>query len=400
MLSLLALIFYAAIFVTSSDTLDLQIYLDSAERLRHGQSLYEVRYSFPERASDFELQYLYPPALAALLAPVSFIPRPTLILLWQLGLVAALTASAVILSRLVCSTIPNAAQRLSPLIVFPFLAFWPPTLDGILWGQVNGYILLLLVGAAYSATCRDDRASGIAVGLAAALKGTPIVLAIPLLVHRRWRALAWCVGAGIAAHLPLLAYQNGLHAIPEFIATTREIASGHVVNDPNYDYSLRRVVSMFMEASPSLLSACSLGMMLLFLLVTALQQRNSTSLSRESDTLCGLQMVSAIPVMMLISPLVWFHHLVWLFPVFLITKACSASAIIRCVAVGSYILLTPLLYVHVFIRHFTDLGEWIIKPVPILITALSYVLVTVTLSRRTQAQRSADSEQPSDLTIA
>jgi alpha-1,2-mannosyltransferase len=374
-LSLLALTYYATLFVTSDDTLDLRIYLDSAERLRSGHSLYNVRFSFPERAADFELQYLYPPALAALLAPFSLLPRQLVIVLWQLGLVAAVAASASLLVRLITVTNTAAAKQPYRWALFPLIAFWPPTLDGILWGQVNGYILLLLTYAAYSALRKNELATGLSLGLAAALKGTPIVLAIPLLIHRRWLALGSCLIGGIAAHLPLLLYPNGLQAIYEFLRTTGEIAAGDVVNDPYYDYSFRRIVSMFIELAPQTLSLISLGLLALFVIDTLRGKGSCAAQQGASERLCALQMVGAIPIMMMISPLLWFHHLVWLFPVLIIAAARAPSAAVRRSAWCCYLALAPLLYVHVYIRHFTDLNELIIKPLPVLLTAMSYLLL-------------------------
>jgi alpha-1,2-mannosyltransferase len=373
--SLLALAYYATCFVTSNDTLDLRIYLESAERLRSGQSLYDVRFSFPERATDFELQYLYPPALAALLAPFLSLPRQLIIVLWQIGLVAAIAASASFIARIINTANPPAVKQLSPWSLLPLIAFWPPTLDGILWGQVNGYILLLLTYATYSALRKNERAAGLSLGLAAALKGTPIVLAIPLLIHRRWRALGYCLTGGIAAHLPLLLYPDGLQAIPEFLRTTNEIARGNVVNDPYYDYSLRRVMLMLFEAPAQFLSLISLGLLVLFLLDTARQQRSHANTHQACDRLCALQMLGAIPVMMMISPLLWFHHLVWLLPVLLVAATNTPSTFMRKASWCCYLALAPVLYIHVFIRHFTNLSELLIKPLPFLIIAGSYLLL-------------------------
>lgn len=55
--------YYATTYVTKDDLIDLKIYLYSAERLSRGESIYNVRYAFPLRATDFELQYLYPQPL-------------------------------------------------------------------------------------------------------------------------------------------------------------------------------------------------------------------------------------------------------------------------------------------------------------------------------------------------
>lgn len=379
--SLLALTYYATCFISSEDTHDLQIYLDSALRLRNGDSLYQVQHRSSEQMGVFKLDYLYPPALAALIAPFTFLPRPTIVALWQFGLVIALVVSAWALARFLRVTRPDADSPFNSVTVFMLLALWPPTLDGISWGQVNGYILVLLVLAAYYAAKRNDASSGIAVGIAAALKGTPIILAIPLLVHGRWRALLYCLGAGVVAHLPLLLYPNGIQAIPEFVAASKLITAGDLVNDPSNDYSLRRLVLLLTELPvffSSVLSVCIIG---IFALVTAWQRRLHSQGASEIAGLCGLQMVSAIPVMMLASPLVWSHHLVWLFPVLLVLKTRTAWSLATWFSVVSYLVLAALLYVHVFIRYYTSYSELFLKPVPIVIICLSYLLLCVILGR-------------------
>jgi alpha-1,2-mannosyltransferase len=384
--TLAALVFYALLFVDANDTLDLRIYLDSAQRLRDGVSLYEVRYSFPDRATDFDLQYLYPPALAALLAMVSFIPRPTLIVLWQLGLVASIVTSAVMLSRMFRVFPSKTRKEPSSFALFMALALWPPTLDGILWGQVNAYILALLVCAAYCAARGRDTASGMAVGLAAALKGTPILLAIPLVIHGRWRALVAAAGAIITAHLPLAMFPKGLQSLPEFLITTREIASGHVVNDPFYDYSIRRVASLCVDAPALIFSCFTLIIICVYLALTVRQTRRVKSEKTSGDAQCSVQMLSAIPIMMLASPLVWFHHLIWLFPVLATICSLGSPSRIRYSAVGLYLLLAPLLYVHVFVRNFTSLSDIAVKTLPVCVICASYFLINAGMQCSTVAQ--------------
>lgn len=381
LLSLCALTYYAVFYVTNTDTLDLQIYLESAQRLRDGQSLYQARYIFPEQASDLELQYLYPPALAALLAEVSIIPRPMLMILWQCGLVASISMSALLLAALVQTIEPGRKSYLSFYAVFPLLAFWPPTLVGILWGQVNAYVLLLLVCAAYCAARGRFSASGMAVGIAAALKGAPIILALPLLVHRRWKALGSCMAALIAMHLPLLTFPKGVESLHEFLLAMRAIASGQVVNDPNYDYSMRRVVALFADLPAGDLSSLLPLLGLLYLGVTAWQRRQGAAVPGGSERLCAAQILSAVPIMMLVSPLLWFHHLIWLFPVLFFVHQAAVDRSVRWLVFGLYVVLAPLLYVHVYFRHFTSAPEWVIKPLPLLITGVSYVLVACIISR-------------------
>lgn len=383
---LIGLILYALVFVNRNDTLDLQIYLNSAERLREGRSLYEMRYSFPERAANFELQYLYPPALAGLLALLGLvIPQATLTMLWQAGLVAATLFSAILLSHLIRKTPFKTANAPTSLALFIGLALWPPTLDGILWGQATGYILVLLVYATYCATLRRDTAAGIALGVATALKVTPIFLLIPLFLQRRLRAVVAAICTAFFAHLSLLIFPRGVQSIPEFIKTTGEIASGQVVDDPFYEYSIRRVLSLFFGTPAITISGLMLLVILIYLVLTVRQNRQLKAPTNSIDALCALQMLNAIPIMLLASPLIWFHHLIWLFPVLVTIRTLGQSPTVRRTAIGLYLLLAPLLYLHVAIRNLTGYSDGYIKSLPVLVIGLSYLLLHLTISQTATA---------------
>lgn len=372
------LAYYATAYVNEADTRDLQIYIDSARRLTQGQSLYDVRYTFPERATDFELQYLYPPALAAILAPISSIDQKTIIFAWQAGLVVAVVLSAWMLAQ-IFARLPQASSIAASFpVVLILLAVWPPTLDGMLWGQVNAYILALFVAAAYCMSRGAERSAGLSLGVAVALKATPAILVLPFLVQRRWRALGWtAAGAGLS-HLPLLFYPNGLHTIPEFLRTTAEIASGHVVNDPYYDYSLRRVVTFFVEAPASLFSGLSLALILGYGAVL-MQSRRPGPLGDSGRLLCALQIFLGIPIMVVASPLVWFHHLIWLFPPVATLMLCGTS---RALSLGgrlAYLALAPLLYMHVFVRYWVQAGEGLVKALPVFLSGIVCCLLAAFL---------------------
>ena len=174
--------YYATSYVTEDDLIDLKIYLYSAERLSRGESIYNVRYAFPLRATDFELQYLYPPALAALLAPLVSISTPIItpiiIFVWQCGSIIALALTAYMLAQLLSGYVGTRRLPANSYVLFLLLALWPPTLYGIAWGQVNAFILALLVGAAFFTLRRRDRLAGLSLGLAIALKATPAILLV------------------------------------------------------------------------------------------------------------------------------------------------------------------------------------------------------------------------------
>jgi hypothetical protein len=382
-LALLALGFvgyFALFYIEPSDAKDLRIYFDTAERLRQGLPLYDARYSFADRGSDFELQYLYPPALAALLAPLVPLSADVVFLIWQAGIVASLVAAALMLARFIRTLNPVKPSPEASLL-FLLLALWPPTLDGILWGQVNAYILVLLIGVVYATARSALRSAGFLLGIAIAIKATPAILVIPLLVNKQWRALLWTALGIMTAHLPLCLYPHGLQAVPDFIRTTGEIAVGDVVNDPFYDYSLRRVVTFFVDVPSVVFTGLAAVVSVAYLAVVAAYVRASLNSNDHAGPLRGLELLLGIPVMIIISPLVWNHHLIWLFPVLMTLIFAASSTTTALCGRLMYVGLAPLLYVHVFIRNNLHYGESLVKPLPLLVSCLAAALLIAVMGQ-------------------
>ena len=382
-LALLALGFvtyFALSYIEPSDAKDLRIYFDTAERLRQGLPLYEARYSFADRGSDFELQYLYPPALAALLAPLVPLSADVVFLVWQAGIIASLVAAALMLARFI-RTLDPANPSPNASLLFLLLSLWPPTLDGILWGQVNAYILVLLIGAVYATSRNALRSAGFLLGVAIAIKATPAILTVPLLLNKKWRALLWTALGILAAHLPLCLYPHGLQAIPDFIRTTGEIAVGDVVNDPFYDYSLRRVVTFFVDVPAVVFTGFAALVGLTYVAVVAAYTTASSREHADTGPMLGLELLLGIPAMIIVSPLIWNHHLVWLFPVLMVLIFASSSSMSALCGRLMYVTLAPLLYVHVFIRNNLHYGESLVKPLPLFISCLSAALLISAIKR-------------------
>jgi hypothetical protein len=191
-------------------------------------------------------------------------------------------------------------------------------------------------------------------------------------------------GAVVAAHLPLLAVPHGVRAVAEFFKTSQEIAAGNVVNDPFYDYSLRRVIALCADVSPTFLSLISVVVVCGYVAVTVLQKSRYRVSGDGLSLLCCVQVLCAIPVMMIVSPLIWFHHVVWLFPVLVALWSFGGSCYTRFCARASYLCIAPLLYLHVYTRNFTDMSVWYIKAIPLLVIGSCGVTLTLVIFRRWQ----------------
>ena len=167
--------------------LDLKVYREGAQALLQGADLYAPTLG---PVGDPGLPFTYPPIAALLFAPLLVVPFP--VAYWIMS-----AATVAVTHLLVC----DLAVRWSTLgrraahawVLTPFILVTSPFLDTLTYGQIN----VLLMGVCYFGLTRAGRgwAFGVAVGLTAAIKLTPLALLLLPLLLWRWRAI---MGAGIA----------------------------------------------------------------------------------------------------------------------------------------------------------------------------------------------------------
>jgi alpha-1,2-mannosyltransferase len=161
---------------------------------------------------------------------------------------------------------------------------------------------------------RGRRWGGVGVGLATAVKLTPGVFIVYLLVTGRWRAAATAAGAATAA--TLLSAAVAPEASREF--WTAALWNTDRVGNLAYvsNQSLRGLVARQL-AGP----AESTIWLLLVLAALAVWVWRARAAAAAGDEFGGLAVTGVLGC--LISPVSWVHHLVWLLP-----------ALIRVVEVG------------------------------------------------------------------
>jgi hypothetical protein len=136
--------------------------------------------------------YVYPPTLADLLVPFTFVSVSTALYAWDVLNIAALAGAGVLFVR-------TPGQELSryfvPFIFYLFVS--TATVDCLLYGQVPILLLFLMVCGINFYVRGNKYNAGLFFALAAAIKLTPLIVVIPLIAWGDWkglRALAlWCV---------------------------------------------------------------------------------------------------------------------------------------------------------------------------------------------------------------
>jgi alpha-1,2-mannosyltransferase len=171
--------------------LDLDVYRDAADVAWQGGDLYGLRFT------GVGLPWLYPPFAILFLTPITWLSDVSAQVVWT-----AITLASVIVYAVVC--VWNfAADRFHTAAVYvatvAFALVMEPTESNINFGQINILLAMFLVLDLSYRTGRLPQ--GMLTGIAAAVKLTPLLIAVYYLVTGRVRAALWTIGTFITCSL-------------------------------------------------------------------------------------------------------------------------------------------------------------------------------------------------------
>ena len=187
---------------------DFHAYLAGARAAAHHASVYAA-FERAQQNPQFA-GFDYPPLIAWLLQPLTWMPERAAAVLWVWAMLACTVIAAIVLGR---ALLPETWPRLEIAALAAFV-FTPATFNLGL-GQLEPLVLLLLT-LALVAYLRGDRLTcGVLIGIAASLKLAPIVLVLVLVKRRWWRASFAAVATVLASALAG-AMALGLPALTEY----------------------------------------------------------------------------------------------------------------------------------------------------------------------------------------
>jgi alpha-1,2-mannosyltransferase len=144
--------------------------------------------------------FTYPPFAAITMLPMAYLG-------WNAAILGSVTATVlatvVLLGRLV---LPIARRQgwtrwFALAVALCLAAAFEPMRETVNFGQVNMLLLIVVVVDVLWLVSRNSRFAGVGIGLATAVKLTPGIFILYLLVTRRWRAAAVASGTAAAATL-------------------------------------------------------------------------------------------------------------------------------------------------------------------------------------------------------
>ena len=291
--------------------IDLAVYVQGSGHLTDG-----TLYDFLSGAS--RLPFTYPPFSALVFTPLHWLPWTVTRVLWHAGSIAALTGILYLTLRLLGRAGPGATRPIASLagtlLLGTAAAMWlEPVRTNLNYGQINLFLALLVLGAAVIAR---DAVAGTFVGLAAGIKLVPAVTGLYLLAQRRYAAAVWS-GVIFLATVGLM-----LVIIPR--ETRRYFTS--LIFDPARTGPVFSAINQSWRGALSRLAGTDVPAVwaVLCLLTLAVGGWAVWAASRAGDRTAAV--LAAQMVGLLVSPISWSHHWIWVLPTLVWAFAGSAAA--------------------------------------------------------------------------
>jgi alpha-1,2-mannosyltransferase len=288
---------------------DLKVYRGAVIWWLHHKPLY----TFHRNATPYG--FTYPPFAAFTMLPMALFSQTTT--LWING-----TFSAVVLVVLTWWLVAPVAARhgwsrwFAVGVAVPLVYLIEPVRETIAYGQVNLYLVaLVLVDVALLA--RRNRLAGVGIGLATAIKLTPGLFILYLLITGRRRAAATALATFVGATLLAAAAAPGTSK-QFWTATLFETKRVGKVESADNQSVLSLIARAFGTGTlPSVLWVGVAGLVLVFGMLRARQAW------RCGDELVGVTLTGLVAC--LVSPISWTHHLIWVVPAILVLVDVAAG---------------------------------------------------------------------------
>ncbi|MFH8485755.1 glycosyltransferase 87 family protein [Streptomyces longisporoflavus] len=317
--------------------IDLMVYRAEGETVRAGGDLYALR------TTEAHLPTTYPPFAALLFTPLTLLDTADMRTLATLGNLLLLVAFAHLALRLVAPVDRTGHARVEAALWVSALAVWAePVWTTLRYGQIN---LLLAVLVLWDLSRRPGhRWAGAGIGIAAAIKLTPALFAVFLLLTgaaeaaRRgpWRAPVRraCVAAAAFTGVTLVA--SAVLPYDSWRFWTRMVfEAGRVgLAEDTANQSLRGVLARLLHTGePGALWVATAAAAGILGLTAAVRAALRGAHARAA--------VACAVTALLVSPVSWSHHWVWCVPMGLLlwTEAVRRGGRARWAATGAVVLV-------------------------------------------------------------
>lgn len=297
--------------------IDIDIYQMGGQAWLDGRPLYtgDVLFHTP---IGLGLPFTYPPLAAIVFSPFAWLQMPAAsVAITLLTLVLLITSTLIVLTPLdvwASSKVlsgPAWLRRLwlAVIIVTPAAIWLEPISSNFAFGQINVVLMTLVIADCLPHSTPWPR--GLMLGLGIALKLTPAVFLLYFLLRRNnraiWAALASCTAATVVGFV--LAWRDSLEYWIHTVHNTQRIGKPTLNTDQNIAGALARLSLGEDERFLLWVGGC-------FAVLTAAVWAIQRVLQADEPTLA---VICVALFGLVVSPVSWSHHWVWMLPAVLVT---------------------------------------------------------------------------------
>ncbi|RDI52854.1 glycosyltransferase 87 family protein [Nocardia mexicana] len=292
--------------------IDLQVYRLGVQAWWHGSDMYGT---LPKTTLGVGLPFIYPPFAALALSPFAMLPMHASAITFFLVSTAALAVTIYLVARRIWGGSTELVLWATACAA-PVGMLLEPVHQTLGFGQVN--LILMVLVAADCLTARPKWKRGMLIGLAAAIKLTPAAFVLYFLVRKDYKAAATAAVTGAVASAVAFAVMPGESTRYWFGGMGN--VSGLSGSAFHTNQSIQGVLSRLQVHKPEFTVLwLLLSLALLALVVTAMRQAADSP---------GLALAFNAVFTLLVSPISWSHHWVWIAPA-LLAAVGTATALPR-----------------------------------------------------------------------
>ena len=299
-LSVAARLAWTYLAPNGANFVDLHVYVGGAATIGTDHALYDFVYA--DQTPDFPLPFTYPPFAAVVFYPLHLLPFGFVSFAWTVGIMAALYGVVRVSQRLLGRGSHRAAM------CWTAVGIWIEPLRSTLdYGQINVLLVLAVLYAVYSTRWW---LSGLLVGLAAGIKLTPAISGLYFLGVKRWGTalFAAVVFVGTVGVSVLVLGDQARYYFTDLIFNAERVGSVATSQNQSWRGGISRIVGHDAGYSVPVIVAIAVTAVLAVLAWRAIAAGDA----EKPDRLGGIVVVQLFGL--LLSPISWTHHWVWLLP--------------------------------------------------------------------------------------
>jgi alpha-1,2-mannosyltransferase len=301
--------------------IDIDVYRMGGQAWLDGRPLYSGDAKF-HTPIGLNLPFTYPPLAAIVFCPFAWLGMPAAsVAITLITLALLLVSTLIVLTRLdvwnTTHVVPGPAWLrrwwLTALIVAAAAIWLEPIKSNFAFGQINVVLMTLVI-----ADCVPRRTPwprGLLLGLGIALKLTPAVFLLYFLLRRDRRAVLTSLASFAAATLAgfVLAWRDSWEYWTDTVRNTDRIGSASLNTNQNVAGTLARLGLGEHERFLPWVAAC--------LLVLALTVWAARRVLRAGEPTLAVICIALFGLV--VSPVSWSHHWVWMLPTVLVTAVLA-----------------------------------------------------------------------------